>query len=104
MGLRKMNLTRFGSKHKRPQPAVKHSTYSGVILFGLAGCGGGSDQGDDDPLSSYVPPAANYEPPVSVYANFNVLEVELASLIGPRRCLWMMLKVRLSRCWSDIRA
>ena len=77
MGLRKMNLTRFGSKHKRPQPAVKHSTYSGVILFGLAGCGGGSDQGDDDPLSSYVPPAANYEPPVSVDANFNVLEVEL---------------------------
>jgi hypothetical protein len=77
MGLRKMNLTRPGSKHNRPQPAVKHSTYSGVILFGLAGCGGGGDQGDDDPLSSYVPPAANYEPPVSVDANFNVLEVEL---------------------------
>ena len=77
MGLRKMKLTRPGSKHNRPQPAFKHSTHSGVILLGLAGCGRGSGQGDDDPLSSYVPPTANYEPPVLVDANFNVLEVEL---------------------------
>ena len=66
-----------GSKHKLLRPAVKQSTYSSVMLFGLAGCGGGSEQGGDGSVGSYVPPPANYEPPVSVDLNFKVLEAEL---------------------------
>ena len=72
-----MNPSRPGSKHKRLRPAVKQSTYSSVMLFGLAGCGGGSEQGGDGSLGSYVPPSANYESPVSVDLNFKVLEAEL---------------------------
>ena len=72
-----MKPSRPGSKHKRLRPAVKQSTYSSVMLFGLAGCGGGGEQGGDGSLGSYVPPPANYEPPVSVDLNFKVLEAEL---------------------------
>ena len=71
------NPSRPGSKHKRLRPAVKQSTYSSVTLFGLAGCGGGGEQGGDGSLGSYVPPPANYDPPVSVDLNFKVLEAEL---------------------------
>jgi len=94
------NPSRPGSKHKRLRPAVKQSTYSSITLFGLAGCGGGGEQGGDGSLGSYVPPPANYDPPVSVDLNFKVLEAELvqpywtASLLmdAPERSVEPMLE------------
>ena len=89
-----------GSKHVRFPPAVKQSTYSSITLFGLAGCGGGGEQVGDVSLGAYVPPPANYEPPVSVDLNFKVLEAELvqpywtASLLmdAPERSVEPMLE------------
>ena len=50
---------------KLKQQSQAHlKTYSGLALFGLAGCGGGGEQGGGGSIGSYVPPPANYEPPV----------------------------------------
>lgn len=48
-----------------------------MAVFGLAGCGGGSDHITNDSFSSYALPPKQDEPPVSVDPSFKVLEVEL---------------------------
>ena len=103
-------VKKFISGSEAEQTKVKQQsqahlkTYSGLALFGLAGCGGGGEQGGGGSLGSYVPPPANYEPPVSVDLNFKVLEAELlqpywtASLLmdAPERSVEPMLE-RYSR-------
>ena len=103
-------VKKFISGSEAEQTKVKQQsqahlkTYSGLALFGLAGCGGGGEQGGGGSLGSYVPPPANYEPPVSVDVNFKVLEAELlhrywtASLLmdAPERSVEPMLE-RYSR-------
>ena len=39
------------------------------------------EQGGDGSLGSYVPPPANYEPPVSVDLNFKVLSANFVSVV-----------------------
>ena len=73
-----MNHSPAFPKCKAFQLEVKKPMDLSVTLFGLASCGGGGgEQGGDGSLVSYVPPPANYEPPVSFDLNFKVLEAEL---------------------------